>query len=141
MFKNMFRKLELDDYNHGYLDLLSQLANVGTVTFDTFSNFVNSLNDNHKVWVCYLDGKIVASGTIVKEQKLIHSSCKFARLEDIVVDKSVRHSGLGKKLVNFLVELSKDCFRVSLSCKPELAGFYAKNGFIEKPIQMSIQHS
>jgi glucosamine-phosphate N-acetyltransferase len=135
----MYRKLKVDDYNE-YLNLLSQLANVGNVTLESFTNFVNSLNDNHQVWVFTVDNKIVASGTLVKEQKLIHSMCKFARIEDVVVDKFSRHSGLGLKLVNRLVELSKDCYRVSLSCKPELVGFYAKNGFVEKPVQMSIQH-
>lgn len=72
-----------------------------------------------------LDGKIVASGTLVMERKFIRGCGKVGHLEDIVVDKALQGTGVGKKLINVLVELSESlgAYKVSLATgKPYYLG-------------------
>lgn len=62
------------------------------------------------------EGKIVASGTLVMERKFIRGCGKVGHLEDIVVEKTLQGTGVGKKLINVLVELSESlgAYKVSL---------------------------
>lgn len=62
------------------------------------------------------EGKIVASGTLVIERKFIRGCGKVGHLEDIVVEKTLQGTGVGKKLINVLVELSESlgAYKVSL---------------------------
>jgi glucosamine-phosphate N-acetyltransferase len=133
----MFRKLEYTDYNRGYLELLSQLTSVDNVSYDQFTNFVDKLNSDHQVWVYCVNNKILVTGTLVKEQKLIHGYSKYGHIEEIVVDNSLRGQGYGKRIVDFLVSQAKDCYRVNLNCIENLEEFYKKSGFSKKAIQMT----
>jgi len=133
----MFRKLEIDDYHKGYLHLLSQLTDVGNVNYDDFSKFVNNLNDDHQVWVFCPNDRILVTGTILKEQKLIHGFSKYGHIEEIVVDDSLRGQGYGKKIIQHLLDNSMDCYRINLSCKPELCEFYQKCGFEKRSVLMT----
>ena len=94
-----FRNLEINDYYKGYLDLLSQLTEVNkeNITFEKFSNFIKNLSNNHKIIVIIHDNKILASGTLLIEDKVIHGISKVGHIEDVVVDCESRGFGLGKK--------------------------------------------
>ena len=63
-----------------------------------------------------IDNEIVATGTILIENKLIHGINKVAHIEDIVVDKKTRGMGLGKKLISFLLNIAenKKCYKIYL---------------------------
>ena len=100
-----FRYLQKKDYNLNYLDLLEQLTKVDKerISLNDFSNFIDILNENHQIVVMEIDNEIVATGTILIENKLIHGINKVAHIEDIVVDKKTRGMGLGKKLISFLL--------------------------------------
>ena len=52
-----FRNLQKNDFNLGYLDLLSQLTEVNknNISFEKFSNFINKLDENHKIIIIILD--------------------------------------------------------------------------------------
>ena len=131
-----FRNLEINDYYNGYLDLLSQLTEVNkkNITFEKFSNFIKNLNINHKIIVIIHENKIVASGTLFIEDKIIHGISKVGHIEDIVVDSESRGLGLGKKIVSYLTNLAKEnnCYKVILNCKEENCGFYQKCGYEKK---------
>ena len=135
-----FRNLEINDYYNGYLDLLSQLTEVNkkNITFEKFSNFIKNLNINHKIIVIIHENKIVASGTLFIEDKIIHGISKVGHIEDIVVDSESRGLGLGKKIVSYLTNLAKEnnCYKVILNCKEENCGFYQKCGYEKKEVEM-----
>jgi glucosamine-phosphate N-acetyltransferase len=135
-----FRNLEKNDYNKGYLDLLAQLTEVNkeNITFEKFSNFIKNLDENHKIVVIIHKDKIVASGTLFIENKIIHGISKVGHIEDIVVDTESRGLGLGKKIVNHMTNLAKEnnCYKVILNCKEENCGFYQKCGYIRKETEM-----
>ena len=138
-----FRYLQKKDYNLNYLDLLEQLTKVNKelISYNDFSNFIDSLNENHenhKIIVIELDNKIVATGTILIENKLIHGISKVAHIEDIVVDNTMRGKGLGKKLISFLLNIAenKKCYKTILNCKKENIKFYEKCGLKHNGAEM-----
>jgi len=136
----MFRDLKSEDYNKNYLALLEQLTEVNPekIKFDDFSNFVNNLNYDHRIIVIEINNKIVASGTLLIENKVIHGLSKVGHIEDIVVDNKLRGVGLGKDIINYLSNLAnlENCYKVILNCKESNCGFYEKCGFEKKEVEM-----
>jgi len=136
----MFRDLKSEDYNKNYLALLEQLTEVNPekIKFDDFSNFVNNLNYDHRIIVIEINNKIVASGTLLIENKVIHGLSKVGHIEDIVVDNKLRGVGLGKDIINYLSNLAnlENCYKVILNCKVSNCGFYEKCGFEKKEVEM-----
>lgn len=61
-------------------------------------------------------------------------------LEDLVVDIDHRNNGIGRELVEYVIKQAKEsgCYKVILSCKPDVKGFYEKLGFMSVEDQMRI---
>ena len=130
------RHLKKQDLTRSYFALLDQLSSYPTDS----SNFVFNnealynfglyqKNPNHTILVALYDGIIVGTAAVLIEYKIRGNVC--AHIEDVVVDKHLRGSGVGIKLIEELLYIAEmeDCFRVSLFCKPELEPFYEKTGF------------
>ena len=138
--------LEKRDYDYkeypSYLNLMEQLSviNYKNISRENFHNFVDNLNENHKIKVIRYKhtNQIVGSITILKENKIIHDLGKVGHIEDLVVDKSVRNYGLGKKLVEIAVKECQDCYKVILDCSDEYVKFYEKCGFKWKGNQLAL---
>jgi len=149
------RPLEQDDYNKGYLDLLQQGFTItpSTVSFEEFTRF---LNDTRKQTLIIESKRfdipdelinvvkpiqIVASTTIIVEEKLIHNMGKVCHIEDVVVDKDSRGKGFGKQLIQHCVELAKTygCYKCILNCDEANVKFYEKcdTGFECKGVEMA----
>ena len=135
-----FRNLQKNDFNLGYLDLLSQLTEVNknNISFEKFSNFIDKLDENHKIIIIINNNKIIATGTLLIENKIIHSISKVGHIEDIVVDSNSKGLGIGKQIVNYLTNLAKEnnCYKVILNCNDNNIGFYQKCGYQKKETQM-----
>ena len=86
----IFRKLEKSDYYKNYLQLLSQLTEVGHITFEEFSNILDKIQSQIWVFEDIQSNKIIASASILFEQKIIHVGGIVAHLEDVVIDESYR---------------------------------------------------
>ena len=131
-----FRNLQKNDFNLGYLDLLSQLTEVNknNISSEKFSNFIDKLGENHKIIIIINNNKIIATGTLLIENKIIHSISKVGHIEDIVVDSNSKGLGIGKKIVNYLTNLAKEnnCYKVILNCNDHNIGFYQKCGYQKK---------
>jgi glucosamine-phosphate N-acetyltransferase len=95
---------------------------------------------NHFIFVIEIDNQIVATGTLFIEPKLIHDVSKIGHIEDIIVSKEYRKMGLGKKMINYLVNLAKQqkCYKVILNCTNNYISFYEKCSFKLTNNQMSI---
>ena len=96
---------------------------------DNISKYYDINNDfSLEVFVMEKDRIIIASGTLIIEKKLIHGGSKLGHIEDIVVDKTTRGMGLGKKLISFLIDYAKkkNCYKVTLDCNIKNKIFYEK---------------
>lgn len=142
----MFRKLRTTDYYKGYLELLSQLTSCDkeTITYEAFTKKLELIEmSGIYIAVIELEDKIIATGTLVIEHKFIHGLSSVGHIEDIVVDSSYRGKGFGIKIIEHLVNKSKEClcYKVILDCNDNNVDFYKKCGFSVKGVQMSIYHS
>ncbi|XP_050437653.1 glucosamine 6-phosphate N-acetyltransferase [Adelges cooleyi] len=137
----LLRPLCLDDYERGYIGLLSQLTSTGDVTKEMFTDTFNVMKNNnggtHYIIVVHdtQKNRIVATGSLIIEKKFIHSCGKRARVEDIVVDSDYRGKGFGKIIVQRLIALAKilKCYKISLECLNAKVNWYGSMGFVQEP--------
>lgn len=136
------RQLVGEDYYRGYLSLMEQLTDVDkeNITYDMFKSRVDGMNSI--VYVIEDKGNIITSGTLIIEDKIIHGLSKVGHIEDIVVDYKYRGFGLGRKIIEKLVEISKEygCYKTILNCSNDMVPFYQRLGFKQKNIEMSMYH-
>jgi len=142
--KFSIRHIHENDINDDYYKLLGQLTeiDVETMELQKTKNFLNGLNENHCIYVieCENTKRIVATGTLLIEQKLIRNYGKVGHIEDIVVDKNWRGFGLGKYMIDYLGKESKKkkCYKCILDCSDSNVGFYEKCSYVRKGAQMSL---
>lgn len=134
----IIRKLELNDYDKGFLELLDQLSDTPKISKEEFENHLKDVNSN--IFVIEKDNVIVASGSLLIEKKIIHSGGKVGHMEDIVVHKANRGEKLGQIIVDHLIKFAKDegCYKIIADCKDELLKFYNKTGFERRGLQIAI---
>lgn len=136
------RALERSDLDRGYLTLLSQLTTIGEATQEDveqrFCEIANS--EDYRILIAEdcASRRIVATGTVFIERKFIHGCGKVGHIEDVVVDASCRGAGVGKQLIEALMQWAQDkgCYKVILDCTEGNSGFYEKCGMRQKEIQM-----
>jgi ribosomal protein S18 acetylase RimI-like enzyme len=140
----LIRRLEINDYNLGYLELLESLTTVGNISYEDWTKRFLEIdtNPNIQIWVIYCvdNNKIVGSSTILLEEKFIHSLGKVAHIEDVVISSQYRGAGLGKLLINCLIDIanSKGCYKIILDCEHDNTQFYRKCGFTILGDQMGL---
>ena len=129
-----------------YLALLSQLTEVSKVDTPKFLENIQKISQMGTIIVCFLENppfigfKIVASGTIIIEPKIIHGCKNVGHIEDVVVKSSYRGFNISQDILDLLkIEaVEKDCYKVILDCAKEVQRVYIKSGFEEKGIQMGL---
>ena len=135
------RHIDDTDIDNHYIQLLGQLTQIDSLDKTQTFEFLRSLGKNHAIFVIedYETNKVVASGTILIETKLIHNNGKIGHIEDIVVDKGYRGFGLGKLMIDHLSTYAKNqgCYKCILDCSEDNILFYEKCGYKLKGVQMS----
>jgi glucosamine-phosphate N-acetyltransferase len=129
-----------------YLELLSELTEVSKVDTSKFLENIQKINQMGSIIVCFLENppftgfKIVASGTIIIEPKIIHGCKNVGHIEDIVVKASYRGFNISQNILDllFIEAREKDCYKVILDCSKEVQRVYIKSGFEEKGIQRAM---
>jgi glucosamine-phosphate N-acetyltransferase len=123
-----------------YLNLLDQLSNTTNYDESKFFYFIDNLPTNTRIYLLYNEDKIVGSGTLLIENKIIHNFKNVGHIEDIVIEKNSRGNGYGKILINHLIDESKNfnCYKIILNCSKECNLFYQKFGFSSKNSEMSL---
>jgi len=101
-------------------------------------DFVESLSNNHIIIVIEDNNKIIGSGTLLIENKVIHNMGLVAHIEDIVIHNNYKKQGLGKKIIDELINISiqSNCYKIILDCNEKNVNFYQNSGFKQKEIQM-----
>lgn len=120
-------ELDMDAIN----DLLAELSSKApTINKETI---LSTLRGSHIV-VAYVGDKIVGMGSLILIQQL---TGYFARIEDVVVNSKVRNLGIGRGILEKLLEISVELgvSRVDLSSRPERAAankLYESLGFARR---------
>ncbi|CAF0784039.1 unnamed protein product [Rotaria sp. Silwood1] len=136
--KYLIRPLAMSDYDHGYIELLRQLTECGTITYNDFKQRFNELKqclDTYYILVIQdlnIDKQIVGTATLVCEKKFIRQLGIRGRIEDVVIHDRCRGQQLGKLLIDLLTQFGRkecDCYKISLECKDHLVSFYQKFGY------------
>ncbi len=95
--------------------------------------FFNKLDEHHQIWLVEdkVNQKIIGTGTILIEHKLIRNYAKVAHLEDIVILPAYQNQKIGTMLVDHLIKIAQElkCYKCILHCNPMLVKFYEKNNF------------
>ena len=75
--------------------------------------------------------RVIGTGSIFIEQKFLRNGGIVGHIEDVVVDKEARTTGVGRKITNNLVDIAKanSCYKVILNCSDDNVPFYNKCGF------------
>ena len=144
----IIRPLSPSDFSKGFLDLLSKLTTVGSVSEPEFTRRFGEIFDIEKknsspppyfIAVIEDKGRIIASGTLLIENKFIHGCGCVGHIEDVVVDETMRGHHLGQRIIQFLTGYARDahCYKVILDCSEHNVGFYEKCGFSRKAVQMA----
>jgi glucosamine-phosphate N-acetyltransferase len=135
----IIRRLELDDYNKGFLELLEELTIVNRhmITYEKFEDTFN--RTSNEIYVIVENDIIVGTGSILIEYKFIRELGKVGHIEDIVVDTEHRGNGYGKIMIEYLIESANKnkCYKIILDCSEENVGFYEKCGFLKKGVEMA----
>ena len=144
MKEYVVRDIKKADYINNYLELLSQDFTIepSKISFFEFCNYVDTLNENHKIYViCDVNNnEVIGSVTILIETKLIHNLGKVAHIEDVIIDNRNRRKGFGKLLINKCLEYAKKqkCYKIILNCSDKNISFYEKCGFTKKENEMAL---
>ena len=138
-------KSSLSEINSQYIQLLSSLTKTEKLSNDFFLKKVEEISTMGEIIVCYfLDNRhkinIIGSGTIIYEPKIIHGGKYVGHIEDIIVSEQNRNKGIARSILTELKKLAyrKDCYKIILDCSEENRGFYEKNDFLYKGIQMAV---
>ena len=135
------RELEEGDLENGFIDTLDNLRNVGLDLKRVKEIFKKMSNQDNKIFVAVdEDGKVIGSTTLIIEQKLIHRGGLVGHIEDVVTHKDFRGMGVGKAVMQKVIEAAKavGCYKVILNCSEENFPFYEKLGFKKHEIGMRL---
>ena len=122
-----------------YLELLGHLTDAPDMPLDVFVAQVHAICKMGTILVGRVDGRVVGTGTIVYEPKLIHGGKSVGHIEDVVVHPAYRKQHVASTLLRLLVEAARPfCYKVILDCSAENAALYEKNGFVQKNVQMAM---
>jgi len=129
------RKLEINDFTN-YTSHINS-----TITETAYTHFINNiLNKNHHIVVIEYESKIIGSGTLLIEHKMTYGGCKMGHIENILVNENMRGKKIGSMIINFLTTIAKEnnCYRIDLTCTPELKHFYFSNGYTHESTSMTM---
>jgi glucosamine-phosphate N-acetyltransferase len=135
--------LNLNEIKDDYIGLLSYLTDTPPIELNTFVNNIHGISEMGKIIVCCDDTKVIGTGTIIYEPKIIHGGQNVGHIEDVVVQKEYRSHGIASEIIQQLIADSKqnNCYKVILDCHYSNIEFYEKNGFTHKGAQMAIYHN
>ena len=142
----IFRDIEVSDYESSKTLLSFLTKECETFSLETFTKVCSSLNSNHRIICCFYSDieaetiQLVAMGTILIENKLIHNCSCVGHIEDVVVHEKYRNMKLGKTLIDHLVNVArqKGVYKVILNCSKTNVEFYEKCGFHNSNVEMRI---
>lgn len=138
------RELKEEDLFNGFLTSLDSLKKTSDISKKTAEEIFRKINSNkdHIIAVAVLEDKIVGAATLLIEQKFIHKGGLVGHIEDVVVDRNFQGKKIGKKIIEYLLEHSKNrgCYKTILDCNDDVKPFYEKLGFKHNANALRFDH-
>jgi glucosamine-phosphate N-acetyltransferase len=136
----VIREMTGPDLAHGFLEALAALAEVNLSFEEAAEVFRARLRAGTRTYVACAGDHVIATASLVVEQKFIHKGGKIGHIEDVAVHPDCRHLRVGSALVRHAVEQARKlgCYKVILSCYERLAPFYEGLGFRRHDLGMRI---
>lgn len=135
--------VKLDEIKNQYINLLKNLTDTSDISQKIFMDQIKLISNMGNIIIA-IEGniknfKIIGSGTIIIEPKIIHNASFVAHIEDIVIHPDFRGLGIAKKIIFMLKDYSKlmNCYKIILNCKDEYNSVYEKCEFIKKGNEMA----
>lgn len=129
-----------EDYYNQFIDLNSIINNIDKTifTFEKFVFFIKNLPKNHKIYVYIKNNIIIASCSLIIEEKIIYNGNKIANVHDLIVEMSERKNNIQSIFIEYLIDLSykKKYYKLNLYPPIYLENYYNKFGFIKKGLYM-----
>lgn len=139
------RRIEDTDFENGFFETLSNLTTVGDIQINGDKmEIVNRVLQNQNCFIFVAEETenhtIIGTATLLIEQKFIHNGGKVGHIEDVATRAGYEGIGVGKKIINKLIEISKDnqCYKIILDCDDKVIKFYEKIGFKKKAVMMRL---
>jgi glucosamine-phosphate N-acetyltransferase len=134
----VIRPLQSSDFTHGYIELVCELTQHNKlINEEFFNNYIE--NNLIKTIVVYSNTmkKIIGVGSIFILQKLHCNS--VGQIEDVIIHQDFRKNGIGKMIINKLIEIGKNkfnCYKIILNCLDKNVEFYKNCNFLISGNQM-----
>lgn len=138
------RELKKEDLFNGFLTSLDSLRKASDISKERAEEIFKKITSNkdHIIAVAVSDGKVVGSATLLIEQKFIHNGGLVGHIEDVVVDRNFQGKKIGKKIIEYLLEYSKNrgCYKTILDCNDYVKEFYERLGFKHNANALRFDH-
>ncbi len=127
----VIRQMYATDLMRGFLDTLAALRPTNLTYEQAVDVFRHRMKQKIQTYVALVDGKVVATASVLIEPKFIHDGGLVGHVEDVAVHPQQQHLGLGRRLMTKIIEECRaaGCYKIILDCEPELENFYGKLGF------------
>ena len=133
------RELNVNDYEQ-FLRLINDFRQTN-FTEEQFKEILKNFEKDQttKIFVIEKDSNLIATATLIIEQKFIYNLSKLAHIEDVCVKKEMRKQGYGKLIINKIIDEAKKigCYKITLDCSNENISFYKLSNFAVRGNQMS----
>ncbi len=124
-----------------WVELLRQLSPQAAI--------VNAVDDwnriiyyGKRIFIIKDNKKIIATASIVPEEKLNRPNGMAIHIEDVVVDKDCRWKGVGTALMTMVIKKVRDIYnpyKITLDCDNLTFDFYKKLGFEDRGIYARLE--
>eukprot|EP00420_Gonyaulax_spinifera_P016766 CAMPEP_0197911752 /NCGR_PEP_ID=MMETSP1439-20131203/73432_1 /TAXON_ID=66791 /ORGANISM="Gonyaulax spinifera, Strain CCMP409" /LENGTH=182 /DNA_ID=CAMNT_0043533501 /DNA_START=62 /DNA_END=610 /DNA_ORIENTATION=+ len=139
------RHLRYDDYDKGFIPLMSQLTAVGELPKARFAEVFDRRRKQADVYRTFViehtaTEQLAATATLMIEAKFVHGGAQVGHVEDVVVDSGHRKKGLARELLLALAREAQraGCYKVILDCNEDNVAFYQKCGYRSCERQMRL---
>ena len=135
----IFREINPTDFTN-YINLMFEFTDYKhNITQEQFNDQLDNMIDYCKIIVIEYNNNIIGAGSIFKIKKLHNNP--IGQIEDIIITNQYRKYGLGKQLINTLVNIGfndYNCYKITLNCLEKNIGFYEKCNFKMSGIQFKL---
>ena len=137
------REISKQDYYHGYMDVINAFTrNMREVTHEDFCEKLDDIKNQGGIIIVAVDdsnGSIVGTAKVLIESKMHNNLGRMGHIEDVAVHPDMRRKNIGRLLISKCTQICDDnsCYKIVLSCKPDLQIFYEQTGFVQTGIAMT----
>lgn len=138
------RLIEPNDYYNGFLEVINTFTKTPIkITYEQFVEHLTKAQAQNALVLVAVDdnNKIVGTVKVLIEYKLHNNLAKMAHIEDVAVHPDYRKQRIGTQLVAKALEYTTDCYKVVLSCKPELVNFYESHNFVPSGTTLTLYNA